>query len=149
MSQVQAAIDVEVPVRVAYNQWTQFESFPQFMEGVESVTQLDDTHNHWVIKVGGVTREFDTKITEQEPDERIAWHTVAGDVEQEGAVTFHPIDDAKTRVTIRIDWKPEGWTEAAGAAVGLDELRVKRDADKFKDFIESRGAATGEWRGQV
>ena len=149
MSQVQQAVDVDVPVRIAYNQWTQFESFPQFMEGVETVTQLDDTHNHWVVNVGGAKREFDTEITEQMPDERIAWRTVRGDVDQSGIVSFEPLEGAKTRVLIQIDWTPEGWTEAAGAAVGLDELRVKRDAGRFKDFIETRGSATGEWRGQV
>ena len=108
MSQVKESIDVAVPVRTAYDQWTQFESFPQFMEGVESITQVDDTHNHWVAKVGGVTREFDTEITEQTPDERIAWHTVSGETKHAGVVTFHRIDDTTSRLMIQIDWEPEG-----------------------------------------
>ena len=108
MAQVQESVDVNVPVRTAYNQWTQFESFPHFMDGVESITQLDDTHNHWVTKVGGVTREFDTEITEQNPDERIAWTTVGGDTNQAGVVTFHRLSDDQTRVMIQIDWEPVG-----------------------------------------
>src|SRR5690606_26646047 len=139
--------DVNVPIRVAYDQWTQFESFPQFMEGVESVTQLDDTRNHWKVEVGGATREFDTEITEQHPEERIAWRTVGGDLTQAGVVTFHKLDDATTRVTIQMDWDPEGLVEKAGAAVGVDDRRVKGDAKRFKEFIESRGMETGAWRG--
>lgn len=149
MSQVQESVDVAVPISVAYNQWTQFESFSQFMSGVESITQLDDTHNHWVTKVGGVTREFDTEITEQHPDERIAWHSIGGDVHQSGVVTFHKLDAATTRVMIQIDWTPEDLVERAGAVMGIDDHRVAADAKRFKGFIESRGAETGAWRGQV
>ena len=149
MSQVQESVDVDVPVSVAYNQWTQFESFPRFMSGVESITQVDDTHNHWVTNVGGVEREFDTEITEQHPDERIAWQSVDGDTKHAGVVTFHRLDDAKTRVMIQIDWEPEGLKEKVGAAVGVDDHQVKADAKRFKEFIESRGSEDGAWRGDV
>ena len=149
MSRVEESVDVNVPISTAYNQWTQFETFPKFMEGVESVTQIDDTHNHWVTKIGGVTREFDTEITEQHPDERIAWTTVGGDVRQAGVVTFHRIDDNTTRVMIQMDWEPEDLVEKAGAAVGVDDRRVKGDAKRFKEFIESRGSETGAWRGEI
>lgn len=149
MSQVQESVDVEVPVSVAYNQWTQFESFPQFMEGVESITQVDETHNHWVTSIGGVVREFDTEITEQIPDERIAWHSVGGDVNQGGVVTFHRLSDTTSRVMIQIDWTPAGLIERAGAAVGFDDHQVKADAKRFKDFIETRGQESGSWRGSV
>ena len=149
MATVQESVDVDVPIRVAYDQWTQFESFPQFMGGVERITQLDDTHNHWITKVGGVTREFDTEITEQNPDERVAWKTVGGDTRQAGVVTFHRLSDDQTRVMIQIDWEPSDLVEKAGAALGFDDRQVKADAEKFKEFIESRGSQTGAWRGDV
>jgi uncharacterized membrane protein len=150
MPQVQESVDVNVPVRAAYNQWTQFESFPNFMDGVESITQIDDTHNHWVTKVGGVTREFDTEITEQNPDERIAWKSVSGDTRHAGVVTFHRLTDDQSRVMIQIDWEPSDLVEKAGAALGVDDHRVKADARRFKEFIESRGGGeTGAWRGAV
>jgi uncharacterized membrane protein len=149
MSQVQESVDVDVPVSVAYNQWTQFESFPQFMDGVESITQLDETHNHWVTSIGGVAREFDTEITEQIPDERIAWHSVGGDVDHGGVVTFHRLSDTTSRVMIQIDWTPNGLIERAGAAVGVDDHQVKADAKRFKDFVEERGQESGSWRGAV
>ena len=149
MSQVQESVDVDVPVNVAYNQWTQFESFPNFMSGVESITQVDDTHNHWVTKIAGVEREFDTEITEQHPDERIAWQSVDGETKHAGVVTFHRLDDAKTRVMIQIDWEPEGVVEKTGDAMGLVRRRVKGDLERFKEYIESRGAETGAWRGEV
>ena len=149
MAQVQESVDVKVPVRTAYNQWTQFESFPQFMDGVVEIRQLDDKRNHWVTKVGGVEREFDTEVTEQHPDERVAWKSVGGDTQHAGVVTFHRLSDDETRVMIQIDWEPSGLIEKAGAAVGVDDHRVKADAKKFKQFIESRGAETGAWRGEV
>ncbi|MVA74968.1 cyclase [Auraticoccus sp. F435] len=149
MSQVQESVDVEVPVRVAYDQWTQFESFPEFMDGVESITQISETRNHWVTKVGGVQREFETEITEQHPDERVAWTSVGGDVKQAGVVTFHRLSDTSCRVTVQIDWEPQGVTEKIGAAVGVDDRQVKADTKRFKAFIESRGAETGAWRGDV
>lgn len=149
MSRVEESIDVDVPVRVAYNQWTQFESFPKFMDGVESITQVDATHNHWVTKVGGQEREFDTEIVEQHPDERIAWKTVGGDVHHAGVVTFHRLDVNKTRLMIQIDWQPEGVFERVGAVAGVDDHRVRADAKRFKKFIESRGTAEGGYRGDV
>ena len=149
MSQIQQSVDVDVPVDVAYNQWTQFESFPHFMSGVESITQVDDTRNHWVTNIAGVEREFDTVITEQHPDERIAWRTVDGDAEHAGVVTFHRLSATSTRVMIQIDWQPTGLVEKLGSAINVDDLQVKRDAQRFKDFIESQGRETGSWRGDV
>jgi uncharacterized membrane protein len=149
MSQVQESVDVNVPVRTAYNQWTQFESFPQFMDGVESITQVDATHNHWVTKIAGVTREFDTEVTEQHPDERVAWKSVGGELKHAGVVTFHRLSDTETRVMIQLEWQPEGLTEKAGSAVGVDSHQVKADAKRFKKFIEERGDETGAWRGNV
>ena len=149
MSTITQSIDVDVPVTTAYNQWTQFESFPQFMEGVEEIRQLDATHNHWVVKVGGATREFDATVTEQHPDERIAWKSVGGDTKHAGVVTFHRLGDQDTRVTVQLDWQPEGIVEKAGAAVGVDNLQVKADTKRFKEFIEERGAESGQWRGDI
>lgn len=148
MESVTKSIDVDVPVRTAYNQWTQFEDFPHFMEGVESVHQLDDTHTHWKTNVGGVEREFDAEITEQHPDERVAWRSTSGP-DQAGVVTFHRLADSQTRVTVQMDWDPEGVTEKVGAALNFDDRRVQGDLERFKEFIESRGTETGAWRGDV
>ncbi len=148
MPNVTESIDVSVPVRTAYNQWTQFESFPHFMSGVESITQTDDTHSHWVTKVAGATREFDTEITEQHPDERVAWKSTDGTTHA-GVVTFHRLGDDESRVTVQLDWQPEGVVEKVGAAVGVDDHRVKADLKRFKDFIESQGREEGGWRGEV
>ncbi|WP_324653327.1 SRPBCC family protein [Georgenia sp. H159] len=149
MSRVEESIDVDVPVSTAYNQWTQFESFPHFMDGVESITQVTDTVNRWVTTVGGTRREFNTEITEQHPDERIAWRSLGGDVHHAGVVTFHRLNDTTTRVMIQIDWEPEDAKEKVGAAIGMDTRQVKADAKRFKEFIESRGVETGGWRGDV
>lgn len=148
MARVEQTIDVVVPVRTVYNQWTQFESFPEFMSGVESVTQLTDTTNHWKTRIGGVEREFDTEISEQHPDERVAWRSVDGKTHA-GVVTFHRLDDTNTRIAVQLEWDPETFTEKAGAVLGIDDAQVKSDLRKFKDFIESRGAETGGWRGDV
>lgn len=148
MSTVEESVYVDVPVRTAYNQWTQFEDFPTFMKGVESVTQLDPTHLHWKTTVGGVEREFDAVVTEQNPDERVAWRSTGG-VEHAGVVTFHRLSDTSTKVMVQVDWEPEGVVENVGSAVGADDLRVKADLERFKEFIESRGTATGAWRGDV
>jgi uncharacterized membrane protein len=148
MPSVIKTIDVSVPVRTAYNQWTQFESFPNFMGGVESITQTDDTHSHWVTKIGGVTREFDTEITEQHPDERVAWKSTDGTTHA-GVVTFHRLSDTESRVTVQIDWEAEGLVEKAGALVGADDRQVGADLERFKKFIESRGQEEGGWRGNV
>ncbi len=150
MTTVTESIDVDVPVRTAYDQWTQFETFPQFMGGVESIRQVDDTHSHWTTKVGGVEREFDTVVTEQHPDERVAWKSTDADgPTHAGVVTFHRLADAKTRVTVQMDWEPQGLVEKAGAALGVDDHQVKADLKKFKAFIEERGGQTGSWRGDV
>jgi uncharacterized membrane protein len=148
MSTVIEAIDVEVPVHTAYDQWTQFQSFPRFMEGVDEVRQLDDTHTHWVTSFGGVTREFDATITEQHPDERIAWRSDSGP-EHGGVITFHRLADSRTRVTAQMEFDPEGLAENVADKLGLLARRVKGDMNRFKDFIEERGRATGAWRGDV
>ena len=149
MSTHQTSIDVAVPVRVAYDQWTQFESFPQFMNGVEQITQTDATHTHWTIRIGGVSREFDAEITEQVPDQRIAWKSTGGS-SHAGVVTFHRLADAETRIMLQLDTEPDGVLEKAGEAVGLVSHQVKSDLERFKDFIESvPQGATGAWRGEV
>jgi uncharacterized membrane protein len=148
MPTIEESIEVEVPVRTAYNQWTQFEEFPKFMEGVEQVKQKDDTHLHWRASIGGHTEEWDAKITDQIPDRKVAWEATGGKPNS-GVVTFQPIGDAKTRVTVQMDWDAEGMAEKAGGAVGLDSRRVQGDLDRFKEMIESRGGETGAWRGEV
>jgi uncharacterized membrane protein len=148
MSTIVQSIDVRVPVRTAYNQWTQFEEFPRFMEGVEKVEQLDDTRLHWVAKVAGKQKEWDAEITEQTPDQRVAWTATSG-APNGGVVTFHRLDDSTTRVTVQMEVEPEGPVEAVGAAAGMPGRRVKGDLDRFKQFIESRGSETGAWRGEV
>jgi uncharacterized membrane protein len=148
MSTITESVDVQVPVTTAYNQWTQFESFPQFMAGVQEIRQLDDTHTHWVTKMGGVTREFDATITEQHPDERVAWKSDNGP-KQAGVVTFHKLDDNRTRVTAQMDIEPEGVMEKAADKVGMIEGRVKDDMERFKQFIEGQDRETGAWRGDV
>lgn len=149
MSQVEESIEVGVPVRTAYNQWTQFESFPEFMEGVERIEQRTDTLTHWVTQVNGAAREFDAEITEQIPDERVAWTTVGGEARQAGAVTFHRIDDTTTKVMLQMDFEPDGFTETVGDKLGFVKRQVSGDLKRFKSFIESRGTETGAWRGQV
>ncbi|MEV4947091.1 SRPBCC family protein [Streptomyces sp. NPDC053755] len=149
MSQVKESIEVDVPVTTAYNQWTQFESFPQFMDGVERIEQRSDTLTHWVTKIGGVKREFDAEITAQIPDERVAWVTVSGQAEQSGLVTFRPIDPAHTEVTLMMDFDPDGVAESVADKLGFIDRQVKGDLKRFKHFIEERGAETGSWRGGV
>ncbi len=148
MSQIIEFVEVEVPVRTVYDQWTQFESFPMFMEGVEKVEQLDDTTLRWTAEIAGQTRTWKAKITEQVPDQRIAWTSVEGAMNA-GVVTFHRLDDSKTRVTIQLDVDPEGPVENIGDALGFVQRRAKGDMERFKDFIESRGSETGAWRGTV
>ncbi|MFG2137691.1 SRPBCC family protein [Streptomyces sp. NPDC048650] len=149
MSTVKETVDVEVPVHTAYNQWTQFEEFPKFMEGVEKITQLDDRHNHWTTRIGGVRREFDTEIVDQLPDGRIAWRTTGGDTQQRGLVSFRPLDDAHTRVELVMDFEPNGAAEKTADMTGTVARRVKGDMRRFKDYIEHRGAETGAWRGRI
>jgi uncharacterized membrane protein len=145
---IEQSIEVNVPVSTAYNQWTQFEEFPQFMEGVESVTQSDDTHLRWVAEFAGKRHEWDAEITEQKPDERVAWRSLDGKTNA-GVVTFHRIGDNTTRVMVQMDWQPEGMVEKAGAAAGADDRRVSGDLERFKELIESRGRESGAWRGTV
>ena len=148
MSTVEKSIDVEVPVSTAYNQWTQFESFPQFMEGVERIDQTSSTQTHWVTSIGGVQREFDAEITEQHPDERVAWTSVDGP-KQAGVVTFHRLAPDKTRIMLQLDFEPEGIVENAGDKLGFVTRRIQGDLERFKTFIEQRGTETGAWRGDV
>jgi uncharacterized membrane protein len=148
MSNIEQSIDVMVPVRTAYDQWTQFEEFPRFMDGVESIEQIDDTTTRWKTKVYGREKAFTATITEQTPDQRIAW-TTEDAPEHAGVVTFHKIDDGHTRVMLQMDVEPDGLVEKAGDALGLLESRVKGDLERFKQFIEARGVETGAWRGEV
>ena len=148
MAKIERSIDVYVPLSTAYNQWTQFEEFPQFMEGVEAVTQSDDTHLHWVAEFGGARREWDAEITEQIPDERVAWTSREG-THNAGVVTFHRLDDTTTRVMLQLDVEPEGLVEQAGDKLGFIRRRATGDLERFKDFIESRGRETGAWRGEI
>ena len=148
MTTIEESLDVSVPVRTAYDQWTQFEEFPRFMEGVESITQMDDTHLHWVAKIGGVTREWDAEVTEQIPDERVAWTAREG-MHNAGVVTFHRLSDDSTRVMLQLDVEPQGLVEQAGDKLGLIKRRAVGDLERFKHFIEARGAETGAWRGEV
>ncbi|MEU9852586.1 SRPBCC family protein [Streptomyces sp. NPDC047974] len=142
-------IEVEAPLRRVYDQWTQFEEFPRFMDGVEEVRQLDDRLCHWRTKVAGASREFDTEIVDQLPDERIAWRTVGGDVRQRGVVTFERVDDAHTLVRLRMEVETSGLADRAAQAMGFVEQRVEGDLHRFKDFIEDRERATGGWRGRL
>ncbi|MDD7813785.1 SRPBCC family protein [Mycolicibacter sinensis] len=147
-SNITAAVDVNRPIRTVYNQWTQFESFPQFMEGVERVDQLDDTHLKWRISVGPASREFRATVTEQHPEERVAWHSDDGP-DHAGVVTFHRISDDVTRVTAQMDIDPEGFVENVADKLGILDRRVHGDMERFKEFIESRPVETGAWRGDV
>ena len=148
MASIEQSIVVNVPVRTAYNQWTQFEEFPQFMEGVESVRQLDDKRLHWRANIGGKIKEWVAEITEQRPDERIAWTSREG-AYNAGVVTFHRLDDNRTKAMLQIDYDPEGLVENVGDAVGIVSARVKGDLQRFKEFIESRHSETGAWRGEI
>jgi uncharacterized membrane protein len=148
MSIVEKSIEVNVPISAAYNQWTQFEDFPKFMEGVEEVTQIDDTHLHWCAEIAGKDKEWDAEITEQIPDERIAWHSTSGAVNS-GVVTFDEISENSTLVTVQMQYEPEGAVENVGDALGVLSRRVEGDLERFKEFLESRGRETGAWRGTV
>ncbi|WP_329036351.1 SRPBCC family protein [Streptomyces sp. NBC_01725] len=151
MSKIEESIEVDVPVSTAYNQWTQFEDFPEFMDGVERIEQRTPTLTHWVTKVQGVGREFDAEITEQIPDERVAWTTVAGEVRQAGVVTFHRLDVRRTKVMLQLDLDPQGIADTVGDKLGFVQRQAVGDLRRFKTFIESRGIGneTGAYRGQV
>ena len=148
MSDKQHSIDVNVPVRTAYDQWTQFEDFPRFMEGIDRVVQLDDTTLEWTADINGQKRSWRAKITEQQPDQRIAWTSVEG-ARNAGVVTFHRLGDNETRVTLQLDIEPKGPVETAGDALGFIDRHIQGDLERFKKYIESRGAPTGAWRGEV
>jgi uncharacterized membrane protein len=148
MKTIDKGIEIDVPVRTAYNQWTQFEEFPQFMEGVESVTQIDDTHLRWRAEIAGVRREWEAEITEQTPDQRIAWTTREG-TENSGVVTFHRLDDGRTRVMVQLTVADDGIVEKLGGKLGIIEARVAGDLQRFKEMMEAREKETGGWRGEV
>lgn len=148
MATITEQIEVDAPISAVYGQWTQFESFPRFMEHVERIEQLGDDRLRWHVEIGGQKRDFEAAITEQHPDERIAW-AADGDVKHAGVVTFHRIDDATTRVALQLDWEPEGFLEKVGAAVGLDDASVRGDLKRFKSLIEEAGTESGRWDGDI
>ncbi|MEU8137114.1 SRPBCC family protein [Streptodolium elevatio] len=149
MTTIEQSVDVAVPVRSAYDQWTQFRDFPRFMEGVERVDQVDATSTHWVTRIAGIEREFDAEITEQIPDERIAWRSRSGP-DQGGVVTFHRLDESHTRIMLQLEHDPEGIAETVGDKLGFITRKVRGDLDRFRTFIEARdGRSTGAWRGEV
>jgi uncharacterized membrane protein len=142
MSTIEKSIEVNVPVRTAYNQWTQFEEFPRFMEGVKEVTQLDDTRLHWKAAIAGQDKEWDAEITEQTPDQRIAWTSRGGAING-GVVTFHRLSDARSKVMLQLEYAPQGVVESVGDALGVVSLRVQGDLERFKEFIEKRWRPSG------
>jgi uncharacterized membrane protein len=148
MASMEKSIKVEVPVSTAYNQWTQFEEFPQFMEGVEEVRQLDDKRLHWRATIAGTTEEWDAEIIEQTPDQVVAWRSTTG-AENGGHVSFAPVGPDATRITLRLDYDPEGIVKSIGDKVGFVSRRVQGDLERFKQFIETRGMETGAWRGEI
>ena len=147
-SMVEQSIDVNVPVSTAYNQWTQFEEFPRFMESVEEVRQLDDTHLHWRANVAGKTKEWDAEITQQIPDQCIAWRSTGG-AANSGVVTFDKIGENRTRVKLRMDYEPQTPGEKFGSAIGAVKHTARGNLKRFKALVERRGAETGAWRGTV
>ncbi|HEX2066504.1 MAG TPA: SRPBCC family protein [Candidatus Thermoplasmatota archaeon] len=148
MHKVEADVEVDVPISVAYDQWTQFEEFPRFMEGVEQVRQLDDTHLHWVAEVAGKRKEWDAEIVEQEPDRIISWKSTSGALNN-GAVVFEVLEPGRCRIRLTMTYAPETFTEKVGSALGIVKARVAGDLKRFKEFIEGRQAPTGAWRGEV
>jgi uncharacterized membrane protein len=148
MPRIEKSIDVNVPLSTAYNQWTQFEEFPLFMEGIEEVRQLDDKRLHWRAKIGGKQEEWDAEIVEQVPDQRVAWRSTSG-APNSGVVTFESLGTATTRVYLQLEYTPQTAVESAGDAAGVLSRRVEGDLRRFKEYIESRGAETGAWRGEI
>ena len=148
MATIEQSIEVDVPVQTAYNQWTQFESFPAFMENVEEIRQTDEKHLHWVVAFGGNRHEWDAEITEQLPDERVAWRNTDGK-DNAGVVTFHKLSDDQSKLMVQLDFVPEGIKEKVGDLIGAPDRRVKSDLERFKELVESRGDASGSWRGEV
>jgi uncharacterized membrane protein len=148
METIEKSIIVDVPVRTAYNQWTQFEDFPHFMEGVEEVRQQGDKNTHWRANIAGKAEEWDATIIEQTPDQRVAWRSTTG-AHNAGTVSFQSLGATQTRLTLRLEYEPEGVVENIGDALGVVDRRVAGDLQRFKAFIEARGAATGAWRGEI
>ena len=148
MAEMEKSIEVDAPLREVYNQWTQFEEFPQFMEGIVEVRQIDDKRLFWRANVAGAEREWHAEITDQTPDTRIAWKSLTG-AENGGAVLFDACQDGKTKVTMRMQYNPEGFTENVGDALGFVGRRVQGDLERFRDLIEERGRASGGWRGEI
>ena len=148
MERIEKSVEVACPVRTVYNQWTQFEEFPRFMDGVKEVRQIDDTHVHWHAEIWGRDKEWDAEITEQEPDQRVSWKSVSG-AANAGTVRFQPIDANRTRVRLTMGYEPEGAVEKTGDALGVMSGRVENTLEQFKKFIEERGRETGGWRGEV
>jgi uncharacterized membrane protein len=150
MPKIEDSIEVQVPVRQAYNQWTQFEEFPEFMDGIQSVQQLDDTHVHWVAEIRGESREWTTEIIEQQPDKKVAWKTIEGEVKNDGVVTFEQVAGGQTRINVQMDVEGESTTETvAGDLLGVVKSQVRGDLERFKQLIENREEETGAWRGEV
>ena len=149
MERIEKTVEVRAPVRTVYNQWTQFEEFPKFMAGVKEVRQLDDTHVHWHAEIWGKDKEWESEITEQVPDQKIAWRSTSGDAPNAGTVRFEPLGQDRTRVQLTMEYEPQGAVENIGDALGVLSKRVESTVKDFKKFIESRGAETGGWRGEV
>jgi len=148
MERIEKIFEINCPVRTVYNQWTQFEEFPRFMDGVKEVRQLDDTHQHWRASIGGKDKEWDAEIVEQVPDQRIAWRSTSG-APNAGTLRFEPLGNDRTRVQLTMEYQPETALEKAGDAVGLVSAKVEKAVEKFKDLVENRGTETGAWRGEV
>ena len=149
MQRIEKSIEVQCPVSMVYNQWTQFEEFPRFMTGVKEVMQIDDTHVRWHAEIWGKDKQWDAEITEQVPDRRISWRSTNGDAPNGGSVQFEPLSADRTRVLLAMEYEPQGMAEKAGDAMGIISSRVQNDVENFKKFIESRGAESGGWRGEV
>lgn len=149
MASVERSVEVDVPVRAAYDQWTEFEQFPRFMEGIKEVRQVTQEQSHWVAEVAGEREEWDARITEQIPDERIAWTSISGSTRHAGVVTFERLSDDRTKVTVQFEYEPDGVKELVGEALGLLDRRVEGDLERFKEFVESRPSPIGAWRGTI
>lgn len=147
-SSVEESTEVHVPVKTAYNQWTQFEEFPKFMDNVLEVRQTDDRHLHWRAKVAGEEKQWDAEITEQVPDKRIAWRSVGG-AGNSGVVTFHRLSDNETRIMLQMEYRPEGPVEKIGDVIGAVRMQARNSLQRFKEMLEQRGSETGAWRGQI
>src|SRR4051812_6313960 len=145
---IEKSIEVDAPLKNVYNQWTQFQEFPKFMQGIEQVQQLDNKRLHWVAEIGGKRKEWDAEIFEQVPDTKIAWRSTSG-AANAGIVSFQPVAANRTAVTVRMEYEPEGAMENLGAALGAVGTRIEGDLKRFRDFIQSRIQETGAWRGEI